>query len=104
MPPRPPITIDHPEPGRVLGPLDAGFAAEAEKAFERPLGRTGRKRPADLGPLHCRAYLKDDLRLGRMGVLEVTLQIRWDHRDQALDLLELSAYPMEMYLRPCHRD
>jgi hypothetical protein len=104
MPTRAPITIEHHEPGRFLGPLDDGFPAQAEQAFEQPVGRMGRRRPEELEPLHCRAYLKDDLRLGRMGILEVTLQIKWDNRDQALDLLELATYPMEMYLRPCRRD
>jgi len=101
---RAPIRAEVAEPDRFLPPLDPAFPAAAEKAFERPVRRVGRKRPEDFDPLHCRAYLKDDMKIGRMGIVEVTLQIRWDHRDRALELLELSEYPMELYLRPCRRD
>lgn len=95
-----PVTAEHPELDRVLPPLRDGYAAEAEAAIATPPARAVALRPENVEPIHCRAFFKGDMRTVRNGVIEVTMQLPWEYRSQAFALLDLTGYPMELYLRP----
>jgi hypothetical protein len=97
-----PITALHPDPERHLLPLDDDFPAAAEAAFAQPVARSRNVPPGQFPPIHCRAWFKSDLRFGRNGIAEITVQIPHEHRHQAFALLEAAAWPLEMYIRPCH--
>jgi hypothetical protein len=92
-----PLAADHPNPARHLQALDDGFPDQAEAAFAEPVPRA--RPPGEIPPLHCLAFCKGDLKFGRGGTAEITLQIPWEYRDRAEQLLELAGKPLEMYLR-----
>lgn len=95
-----PVTAGAPDIEALLEPLREGFATEAEAAIATPPARAAATRPADVAPIHCRAYIKGDMRTVRNGVIEFTVQLPWEYRLQAFALLDLSGHPMELYLRP----
>jgi hypothetical protein len=101
--PMAPIGPEHPDASRHLKPLDPRFAKEAAAKIGQAIPRVRAVNPADVEPIHCRAFFKADLKTGRLGVLEVTMQIPWEYRDRAVDLLDLAGHPMELYMRPCAR-
>lgn len=98
-----PVTAEHPELSRVLKPLDPAFAKEAESKLGQAIPRVRAVNPADKAPIHCRVFLKADLKTGRHGVMEVTMQVPWEYRDRAIDMVDLAGFPMELYMRPCAR-
>lgn len=102
-PPDVPITAEHPDPERHLKPLDPAFAKKAAAALGQSIPRVRAVNPSDVEPIHCRAFFKADLKTGRLGVMEVTMQIPWEYRDRALSMIDLAGYPMELYMRPCAR-
>lgn len=96
-----PVTAAHPNPERHLQPLRDDFSDEAEAAFSQPVPRGRNTPPNQIPPIHCRAWFKSDLKFGRNGIAEITVQIPHEYRHQAFMLLEAASWPLELYVRPC---
>lgn len=97
------VAADHPDLTDILEPLDTHFPIRAEQEIAKPVHERKTPNIADFKPMHCRVFFRKDVRFGRNGMAEVTMQIPFQHRELALQLLDAVAYPMEMYLRPCGR-
>jgi hypothetical protein len=79
--------------------LDPEYPSEAEAQMDSE--RLVPKLPEPAGPLHLMACLRSNFRqISTTGMFEISIQIPYEFRDQAIALLSFEAIPMEMYVRP----
>lgn len=93
--------INTPDLNAVAEDIGDDLYDEAAEALSAPIPQTKVPSLNNFKPLALRAFLRDDLKWGRGGVASITLQIPFEYRHLTVELLNITQYPIEVYIRPC---
>jgi len=81
---------------------DIDFMEEAERVISKALVPT-HPHISNFLPMHVKVFFKPDLRMGRNGMAQITMQIPYEYRDLAYKLIDCVNHPMDLYIRPEQR-